>query len=394
MKAQEFIESATEATGLDDFGDDALFGGDGWRTGLDVLVDSLDREANLHEMGQMVVQGELTQYLVNRLRIVDHHRKHPEIRERDITPPIVIMGQARTGTTMLFDLLAQDPDHRVPQTWEVDQPLPPPRAETYLTDPRIAQADASFELVDTVIPEFRAVHQLGAQLAQECVRITASHFVSVIFPTQYQVPSYLEWLLYSAQEQGHVAGSYTWHRRFLELLQSEAPGTRWLIKTPFHCWTLPELMGEYPQALLVQTHRDPAKVMASTTSLLATLRKLGTDDIVYPRMADEFFELILGGLERSVDARLNGIVPADRVVDLQFDALMTDPIGAAKAVYSAFGWAFSAEVQDAMTTFLRTHEREGHGHPYTFEATGLSLDAVRDRTARYTEYHDVAQELS
>ncbi|WP_165604708.1 sulfotransferase, partial [Mycolicibacterium elephantis] len=156
MKAQEFIESATEATGLDDFGDDALFGGDGWRTGLDKLVDSLDREANLHEIGQMVVQGELTQYLVNRLRIVDHHRKHPEIRERDITPPIVIMGQARTGTTMLFDLLAQDPDHRVPQTWEVDQPLPPPRAETYLTDPRIAQADASFELVDTVIPEFRA----------------------------------------------------------------------------------------------------------------------------------------------------------------------------------------------------------------------------------------------
>ncbi|MGV0717755.1 sulfotransferase [Mycolicibacterium sp. XJ662] len=394
MKSQELIESAIDTTGLTDFGDDALFGGDGWRTALDVLVDSLTREANLHEMGQLVIQGELSQYLVNRLRIVDHHRSHPEIRERDITPPIVIMGQARTGTTMLFDLLAQDPDHRVPQTWEVDHPLPPPRTETYLTDPRIAQTEATFELVDTVIPEFRAVHQLGAQLAQECVRITASHFVSAIFPTQYQVPSYLQWLLYAAQEQGHVAGSYTWHRRFLELLASEAPGTRWLIKTPFHCWTLPELMAEYPQALLVQTHRDPAKVMASTTSLLATLRKLGTDDIDQPRMAAEFFEFILGGLERSADARITGVVPGERVVDVAFAELMNDPIGAAKTVYSSFGWTFCAEVEDAMTNFLRTHVREGHGHPYTFEATGLSLDAIRERTARYTEYFAVAEELS
>jgi hypothetical protein len=394
MKSDELIQSAAEATGLSDFGDDALFGGDGWRTALDVLLDSLDREANLHDMGQLVVHGELTQYLVNRLRIVDHHRSHPEIRERDITPPIVIMGQARTGTTMLFDLLAQDPDHRVPQTWEVDQPLPPPRTETYRTDPRIAQTEATFELVDTVIPEFRSVHQLGAQLAQECVRITASHFVSAIFPTQYQVPSYLQWLLYAAQDQGHVAGSYTWHRRFLELLASEAPGNRWLIKTPFHCWTLPELMAEYPSALLVQTHRDPAKVMASTTSLLGTLRKLGTDDIDHPRMADEFFEFILGGLERSVDARINGVVPPDRVVDLQFSDLMSDPIGAARSLYTAFGWNFSTDVEHAMNTFLTTHVREGHGHPYTFEATGLSLDAIRRRTARYTGYFDVVQELS
>jgi hypothetical protein len=281
----------------------------------------------------------------------------------------------------------------VPQTWEVDQPLPPPRTETYLTDPRIAEADATFELVDTVIPEFRAVHPLGAQLAQECVRITASHFVSAIFPTQYQVPSYLQWLLHSAQDQGQIAGSYTWHRRFLELLQSEAPGNRWLIKTPFHCWTLPELMTEYPQALLVQTHRDPAKVMASTTSLLTTLRKLGTDDIDSPRLAKEFSEMILGGLDRTAEARINGVVPADQVIDIQFSDIMNDPITAVMRLYAKFGWDFSPDVEDAMRDFLSTHVREGYGHPYTFEATGLSLDAVRDRTARYTAYFDVPEEL-
>lgn len=392
MKPQELIDAAAQSTGLSDFGDDELFGGDGWRAALDRLVDSLTTEARLHEMGELVVQAELTAYLVNRLGIVDHHRRHPGLREQPITPPLVIMGQARTGTTMLFDMLAQDPDHRVPQTWEVDQPLPPPRTATYLTDPRIAASDATFELVDAVIPEFRAVHQLGAQLAQECVRITGSCFISAIFPTQYRVPSYLDWLLHDAVDDGDIAASYVWHRRFLELLQSEAPGTRWLLKTPFHSWTIPQLMAEYPDALLVQTHRDPAKVIASTTSLLATLRQLGTSEIDHPELAAEFSEIILGGLERTVDARLDGVVPATQVVDLQFDDVMARPIEGAKTVYDAFGWSFTPDLAERMTEFLRTHEREGHGHPYTFEATGLDLDRVRADTARYVEHFGVAVE--
>lgn len=392
MKIDQLLADARDLTGLTDFGDDDLFGGDSWRTGLRILVTSLQEEANLHEMGQLVVGGELGGYLANRLRIVDHHRNHPGIRDHDVRPPIVIMGQARTGTTMLFDLLAQDPDHRVPQTWEVDSPLPPPRTETYGTDPRIAEADATFELVDAVIPEFRAVHQLGAQLAQECVRITASAFVSAIFPTQYQVPTYLSWLLHDAVDQGYVSDSYTWHRRFLELLQSRAPGSRWLIKTPFHCWTLPQLMKEYPSALLVQTHRDPARVMASTTSLLATLRKLGTSDIDSARLAAEFSEIILGGLERSVEGRLDGTVPASQVMDVQFSDMMAEPIESARSVYARFGWDFTPEVEQAMRSFLNSHVREGYGHPYTFADTDLDLSVVRERTSRYSKYFDVPEE--
>lgn len=392
MRPDELIAAAREATGLTDLGDDELFGGDGWRTGLAVLCDALDREANLHELGVGVVRDELLQYLANRLGIVAHHRAHPELRERDIAPPIVIIGQARTGTTMLFDLLAQDPAHRVPQTWEVDRPLPPPRTESYATDPRIAEADATFAMVDAVIPGFRAVHQLGAQLAQECVRITASHFVSVIFPTQYQVPSYLDWLLHAAQEGGLLAQSYTWHRRFLEVLQSEAPGERWLLKTPAHCWSLPELLAEYPGSLLVQTHRDPARVMASITSLLAMLRRLGTDDIDPVRLAAEFAELILDGLERTVDARATGLVPAGQVVDLQFAELMAAPLEAVGTVYATFGWDLAPGVVQAMEAFLARHEREPGGHQYDFASTGLSLDEVRARTARYTEWFAVPEE--
>lgn len=392
MKPDQIIDAAQDTTGLDDFGDDELFGGDLWRDGLRVLIESLDEEAALHELGQSIVPGELTAYVVNRLRVVDHHRRHPAIRERDITPPVVIMGQARTGTTMLFDLLAQDPAHRVPQTWEVDAPVPPPRTETYATDPRIAEADATFAMVDLVIPEFRAIHQLGAQLAQEDVRITGATFASAIFPTQYRVPTYMSWLLHDAQTQGHIAASYTWHRRYLELLQSEHPGERWLIKTPFHMWTLPELMAEYPQALLVQTHRDPARVIASTASMLATLRRLGSDRIVPAELAGEFSELILDGFERSVDARLDGTVPAAQVVDVGFAEMMRDPIAAVRSIYDHFGFELRPETEAAMVTFQREHPREAGGHDYSFADTGLELAAVRQRTARYNAHFDVPEE--
>lgn len=392
MKTAELLAAAVAEAGLDDFGDDDLFGGDVWREGLRVLTDSLDDEGALHDLGRVVVPAELTAYLTRRLRIVDHHRSHPEIRERDVTPPIVIMGQARTGTTMLFDVLAQDPAHRVPLTWEVDSPVPPPRTETYDTDPRIAESDATFEMVDLVIPEFRAQHQLGARLAQEDVRISGCAFASAIFPTQYHVPSYHEWLLGEAHAAGHLAAAYTWHRRYLELLQSEHPGTRWLIKTPFHVWTLPELMAEYPGALLVQTHRDPARVLASTTSLVATLRRLATDAIDPAQIAEEFSPLILDGLERTVTARLDGTVPADQVVDVPFGPLMREPIEGVRAIYDAFGLELSPETANAMAAFLRDNPREAGGHDYTFADTGLDLAEVRSRTAGYTAQFSVPEE--
>ena len=60
-------------------------------------------------MGEQIAAGELVDYLANRLGVVEWRRQHPEVAGVDVVPPIVIIGQARTGTTILHDLLAQDP---------------------------------------------------------------------------------------------------------------------------------------------------------------------------------------------------------------------------------------------------------------------------------------------
>src|SRR5690242_7632311 len=154
LRADVYAERACDATGLTDFGEPT------WQEGLERYAAALTDDADLNELGVALAEGEIVNYLSDRLRIVEERRVHPEIAGAAVVPPIVIVGQARTGTTILHDLLAQDPATRAPLTWEVDRPCPPPEAATYDSDPRIAEVDATLEGVDLVIPGFRAMHPM------------------------------------------------------------------------------------------------------------------------------------------------------------------------------------------------------------------------------------------
>ena len=380
---ERLVEQAAEQTGLSDLGDDD------WREGFDRLIDAFANEARLSEIGRAVVEADLVGYLIKRMQIVGWLRAHPEVTKTDVTPPIVVIGQARTGTTILHDLLAQDPASRVPLAWEVDFPVPPPQAETYDTDPRIEQTEAQQAMVDLVIPGFRKMHPVGARLAQECVRITGSAFRSMIFPTQYRVPSYGHWLLHEAD----MAPAYRWHRAYLQVLQTDHRGERWVLKSPGHIWCLDALLAEYPDAVLVQTHRDPLKIIASVSSLMALLRRLATDEPTMQECAEEFAEYILLGLDRSVDAREDGTVASDRVVDVQFGDFMSDQIGAVRKVYERLGLELDPGAEARMRSFLADNPQDKHGtHTYSFADTGLDADEIRARAKRYQEYFGVASE--
>ncbi len=378
------VDTAIAAAGSNDLGEDS------WQEGLDHLLDDLDGPARLNELGRTVAETDVVGYLTSRLRILEWRRTHPEVADGSITRPIVIVGQPRTGTTILYDLLAQDPANRAPLTWEVDQPVPPPETATYDSDPRIEEVDAIASMPDLIIPGFTDFHPLGARLAQECVRMTGGDFRSMIFPTQYDVPEYNRWLLYEAD----MAPAYRWHRIFLQHLQSRHGSDRWLLKSPAHLWCLGALLDEYPDALIIQTHRDPVRVISSISALVALLRRMSTDHSSIPRAAELFSEDILLGLDRSVAARRDGTVPADQVVDVQFGEFMDDPFATIGTVYDRLGLSFSAEAEAAMREFLATHPGDGGGggSRYTFADTGLDAQEMRERSRAYQEYFDVPSE--
>lgn len=383
LDADRLHEIAVTTTGCSDLGEPT------WREGLDRFLPALREEARLNELGVQIAAGEVVEYLTRRLCITAYRTEHPDVATRDVAPPIVIVGQARTGTTVLYDLLAQDPATRVPLTWEVDRPCPPPEPETYLTDPRIDEVEALQAGTDLLIPGFRKMHPVGARLAQECVRITAGDFRSIMLPTQYRVPSYARWLLHEAD----LAPAYRWHRRYLQHLQARFTEPRWLLKSPAHIWHLPALMAEYPDALLVQTHRDPLRIIASVSSLQATLRRLASDDPDLRDIAAEWADYIIDGLDRSVTAREDGTVPADRIVDIGFAEFLADPLGMVRRVYDRFGMELTPEAEARMRAFHADHPHEAPGgHTYTFADTGLDEGELRERARRYQEHFDVPSE--
>jgi hypothetical protein len=378
------VAEAVERSGADDFGEPT------WQEGFDLLLEGFQSESRLHEVGVEVAAGDIVNHLTNRLGIIDWRKEHPEIADVGIDQPIVIVGQPRTGTTILYDLLALDPTLRAPRTWEVDLPLPPPETATYETDPRIAQVDGTLAMADALIPGFRDFHPMGATLAQECVRITAGDFRSMIFPIQFRLRTYNGWLLHEAD----LGPAYRWHRVFLQHLQSRHPAQQWLLKSPAHLWHLDELAREYPDAVVVQTHRDPLKVIASTSALAAHLRRMATSEPDIVEIASDYSEDIFLGLERGIDARERSVIPPARIVDVQFAAFVSDPIATVHEIYEALGRELDDATELTMRMFLQTHPGDGGGGGtrYRFADTGLDPDALRERAAAYQDYFAVKSE--
>jgi hypothetical protein len=383
LEPEKLIARARRSSGKTDLGDD------GFRIGLERLCASLDGEAGLTPLGRTIARRELLRWLGNRLEMQDWWSRHPEISKQVIERPLFVVGMGRTGTTILHDLLAQDPGSRVPHSWELWQPCPPPEREHADDDPRIAALDAELSGTDRLMPEFKKMHPMGAQLAQECVAITAHEFASMIHQTAYGVPSYASWL----QGEADLAPVYAAHRRFLQLLQWRWPAPRWVLKSPGHLWALGPLLGEYPDARLVQTHRDPLRVVASLASLVETLRGLTSWRVDRRAIAREWMEQIAAALDASVDARQQGRVGPDRIIDLQFKALLRDPFVAIRQIYSRYDMEYTPEIEARMRRFLAENPGDKYGkHEYRFSDTGLDVGEARERFRRYVEYFDVPAE--
>jgi Sulfotransferase family len=230
------------------------------------------------------------------------------------------------------------------------------------------------------------MHPMGARLGQECIVITGGEFASAIFNSQFRLPSYLRWVTSEAD----MAPAYRWHRQFLQLLQWHNPGGRWVLKTGAHLWALPALLAEYPDALIVQTHRDPLRIIASLSSLFAVVQATASDGVSMADVAGEWADPVLDALDRSVTAREEGIISADQVVDVHYGAFMADPFRTIRSIYERLGAELTPDAEARMRHFLDENRADKHGtHEYSFADTGLDAGAVRDRARRYAEYFDV-----
>jgi len=370
LNPEGMCREATRRTGLSDFGDESF------REALEVLVDSILREAHLHTVARHLIRGQIIGRLAARLQMQAYWTKRPQVLERPLMRPMFILGLPRTGTTLLFYLLAQDPAHRWLSNWEALSPLPCDSAP----DQRRRRAVKHNQLLNWLAPDLRRKHAMAADNPAECIQLQLMTFESEYFPFAMDIPAYRTWLYRRDRASG-----YRHYRNQLCVLQDQRWGERWLLKTPFHIFSLDALLAVFPDACIVHTHRDPLKALPSTCSLQATLRDLYADKVDCAQLGRDVLEHFAHGMDRCLDARSKAA--ASHFHDVDYQALVRDPMAAVEGIYRRFGICLTPEARARMLTFLANNPQHKNGaHRYSLADFGLDAATVRARFKRYSDH--------
>src|SRR5690606_28948208 len=227
----------------------------------------------------------------------------------------------------LVDLLAQDPAARAPLQWETQNLFPPADKANWANDPRIAALEARFRAEAPNNPIVATgMHTFGARLPDECNNFLSLDFLSPNLVVGALLPEYNAWLSFSRPQRPYLV-----HRWVLQHLQAHGPAGRWVLKSPFHAFAPAALVAEYPDAMLVQTHRDPLEQIASIAGLISTIRGFGPGDPRRVATAREQASLWGAGLQRCLADRTDPVLNA-RVLDLSHREAVRDPVGAMQHV--------------------------------------------------------------
>jgi hypothetical protein len=377
------LSDARRKMGLSDFGDE------GFLEPLEVLVDSINREAALNPVGHLIIRGRIVGVLANKLVAQDTIKQHPEILEIPVQAPIVVAGLARTGTTMLQRMIAQDPGIRSLASWEAINPAPPIR-NTGKKDPRFAQAAAAAKGLKYMSPGFFAIHPAEPDAPEEEVILLEQSFLTTTPEAMMNVPTYSKWL----EEQDHIP-AYQALKRMMQYLQWQRPGigkdVRWVLKTPHHQEYFDPLLEVFPNATLVHTHRDPLKTSPSLFSMLTHLQMIFSDDVDPNRVASHWLDKIENMARRTMATR-------DRVndkgfVDVSYYDLIRDPLPQVARIYEAAGAELTPEALKAMESSRKVNKQHKYGrHKYSLADFAMTKEDVESRIAPYRTRFNVPYE--
>ncbi len=377
IKADELLAAARHATGLEDLGDDSIL------EPFHLLVDSLNGEARLTEVGEMVASRSITGYLVNRLKVVDWIGTHPEIVQRPIVKPTFVFGLPRTGTTLTINLLNEDPGRRCFLRWEAFDSVPPPRTEELHAGPRYQKAQDQINASLERMPHISAIHHEDGDSPSECQFAMAPSFCAQLYDSQYHMPSYHRWFLHEAD----YLPAFRYQKQLLQLLQTETGG-RWTLKNPWHPLYLDALSEIFPDAQLVMTHRDPVEVVGSACSLIWNVRVMFSEHVDRKQLGQDVIETFDLMIARQNAFRAKHGAAA--IFDIQYTEQIADPIGTMRKLYAHFGEELGDAAEARMRHYLETKPKDLFGkHVYNIEDYGLTKDQIRSHFADYVRDFDI-----
>ena len=156
--------------------------------------------------------------------------------------------------------------------------------------------------------------------------------------------------------------------------------------------TIDLVFATFPDAWVVQTHRDPVKTMPSTVSTTAMVQWLRGDEVDLQTTARMIHGAFAFALNSVAERRARGELPK-RFVDVHFQSLLRDPVATIRSAYEGMGRAFTAEHADRIRTYLAEKPRGKFGvHKYTPEEWGFTRDELRAALAPYVGHFAIELE--
>jgi hypothetical protein len=363
------------------------FGGDDYLPGLKVLLQSMDYDPHFSERGRRFAWGLVVGTLRGRAHAIKSMTENPRFDAHSISAPVVITGVPRTGTTALHRLMAVDRRFQGLQTWLLDSPMPRPPIETWANYPEFQKSVAVIEAQYAAAPQQRAAHFLAAEEVHECCMLLRQSFVSNLWSCGWSAPTYDAWWQCQSEEQ-----AYRHYYRCVQLIGCNEPQKRWLLKNPGHIDNLDLLFAVFPDAKVIQTHRDPGKALPSLVSVLMNLHPLMEEGRTQQRA-----EIML---TREVAKWSNAARKCDRVrqqhsgqvLDVIHADFHRQPMAVLERIYAFIGMDIPGDTRAAFAKRIEEKPELARGdHRYNIANYGMTEEEARAPFRDYIQRYDLLE---
>jgi hypothetical protein len=370
----DLMAAAEQATGLSDFGDTQFL------EGLEILVSGFNKEAKLSPLGEELAFGGLLNSLINRLRYVRDVHAHPEILQEKIEKPIVVLGLPRTGTTKLQRVLSAAPQTQGMIYWKMMNPAPFPSEQAGNPKERIAAAQEVVEMFAHNFPGFMARHPTEALQADEEVLLMQGSFQCVVTWMFARMPSFYEFAMSIDQRP-----SYQFLFEQMQYLQWQDGGRRgrpWVLKSPCHTGLLDTLLSVFPDAVLVNCHRDVTSIIPSMSGLMEEMRRIHSDSVDSQVIGPELLDYFGCSMDRYLKIRSQ--LPSGRIMDVRYEDVLSKAPELVQQIFAAADIEFNQDSLAAIHAFEAERPQHQFGtYSYSCADYGVSPDMINTRFAEY-----------
>lgn len=380
LDVEEMCATARKQTGLRDFGDPWFL------EPLEVLVEALGEEASLNPIGRFAATGQFLKVMRERLWAQHWFDSEHEILAEPLSPPVIVVGPMRSGTTRLHRLLAADERFEHLRFFETVCPVPPPDFRAGGRDPRPRQAGRLLSAVHRLNPRTAVIHPTAPFEPEEELGLLVASAWGMKHEAQWRVPMYGRW-----SENTDPTPAYRHVARLLQLVRWARGGTSrkpWVLKTPQHMLDLPALLRVFPGARLIFIHRDPERVVGSSCSLVWNQMTIHSDKVDPAWIGQHWLHKTRLQIDRMQIAR-SRVDPQQRI-DVLYKDMDADWLAVMQRVYAFLDMDITPALP-SMRQYLKRARRQHRWqhHRYSLSSFGLDPATVRSHFEDYMLAFDV-----